>query len=227
MPTFCSVQQSNHCDREEFLYDFKAGPAGGNDTTGTGEPASSNASTQQVPSPILARRRSIGVQGAQRQADRGHRAEPSEQHTTSVEVSPLPAHQGRSEISHINKGVTADHLASGLIRLGQQDLGSEPRRPGTKESGKVRRNRVDVRLEPEQASGRPRRQPRPGGQTEAHTQKGTARLVLRDGYIAHCHAPESIGSGPCPPPAYSRTTAVCSGQRWPSTRPRPAHGTYG
>jgi hypothetical protein len=27
-----SIQQSNHCAREEFLYELKAGPAGGNDT---------------------------------------------------------------------------------------------------------------------------------------------------------------------------------------------------
>jgi hypothetical protein len=29
MLAFRSVQQSNHCAREEFLYELKAGPAGG------------------------------------------------------------------------------------------------------------------------------------------------------------------------------------------------------
>jgi hypothetical protein len=29
MPAFRSIQQSNHCAREEFLYELKAGPAGG------------------------------------------------------------------------------------------------------------------------------------------------------------------------------------------------------
>jgi hypothetical protein len=29
MPAFRSVQQGNHCAREEFLYELKAGPAGG------------------------------------------------------------------------------------------------------------------------------------------------------------------------------------------------------
>ena len=29
MLAFRSVQQSNHCVREEFLYELKAGPAGG------------------------------------------------------------------------------------------------------------------------------------------------------------------------------------------------------
>jgi hypothetical protein len=29
MPAFRSVQQSNHCAREEVLYELKAGPAGG------------------------------------------------------------------------------------------------------------------------------------------------------------------------------------------------------
>jgi hypothetical protein len=29
MLTFRSVQQGNHCAREEFLYELKAGPAGG------------------------------------------------------------------------------------------------------------------------------------------------------------------------------------------------------
>jgi hypothetical protein len=29
MPAFRSIQQSNHWAREEFLYELKAGPAGG------------------------------------------------------------------------------------------------------------------------------------------------------------------------------------------------------
>jgi hypothetical protein len=29
MPAFRSVQQGNHCAREDFLYELKAGPAGG------------------------------------------------------------------------------------------------------------------------------------------------------------------------------------------------------
>ena len=40
MLAFRSVQQANHCAREEVLYELKAGPAGGlrpaNDTTVTG-----------------------------------------------------------------------------------------------------------------------------------------------------------------------------------------------
>jgi hypothetical protein len=49
MPASRSVQQGNHCAREDFLYELKAGPAGGrlrrpssagSDTTATGERAS-------------------------------------------------------------------------------------------------------------------------------------------------------------------------------------------
>jgi hypothetical protein len=42
MLAFRTVQQSNHCAREEFLYELKAGPAGGlrpPSTATTGGPA--------------------------------------------------------------------------------------------------------------------------------------------------------------------------------------------
>jgi hypothetical protein len=51
-----SVQQGNHCAREEFLYELKAGPAGGrlrrpssagSDTTVTVGPASPSTPTRQ------------------------------------------------------------------------------------------------------------------------------------------------------------------------------------
>jgi hypothetical protein len=59
MLAFRAVQQSNHFAREEFLYELKAGPAGGRlrrpssagrPATGTGNRAPSHA-TSHLPSP--------------------------------------------------------------------------------------------------------------------------------------------------------------------------------
>jgi hypothetical protein len=58
----------------------------------------------------------------------------------------LPPQQRRREVHHIDRHVPADQLASGLVRLGQQKLGSQPRRPSTKQPRQVRRGmRIAVR----------------------------------------------------------------------------------